>query len=473
MLQDAVSAKIPENGGFWSGTFERAPEPVTLAGETPRSYSAVLSSTTEGVELLGREAFVREGLRMHLSGPLRDLVSVATGADGLDYMTLDAPEGWCPGSADLSMDLVIEAARSDVAIDLTMAQAFDLHDLGEAIPSITRLRFDALAEASGLQALAQMHQLRWLWAPSIDERVDLSHLLHLEDVTLSGPGLLSALHAPSLRRASLGLEQCDAEFTVPPTVETFSLSGPRLVAAQLNEARSLRELWLSGVTEVDLTGLNPSMPLEVFSLMEASRLRGVSDLLQSSRLREFQLIRVKSVEQVDAIETAEIDWLYVEGCPDFDEATASKLATKNWHIKPHRPRGTRASALSMSRMDDGSYEVVFDDWSIILDLFGISYDQPSPIDSGDIEMALRWTLQNELTDEAIRNDRFDSEGDTVRVLVPTRQEASAVKRAGNNMLRTTQSLRTALDAAATAHQSGQLRNNAPAGSPPEPDAEIG
>lgn len=362
-------------------------------------------------------------------------------ADG-DHLVLNVPSGWVPSSEALPLSSIATAVRAGIGLDLTDSGVFDLRVLGDILPFITRLRMDAVpASMTGLDAIQSMGRLQWLWAPRIDEPIDLSGLRSLEEITMTGPGLLSALRTPRLRRATVDLQGSDTDFAVPPTVEDFSFSGRSLAAAHLASATSLRRLWLTEISEIDLSGIRNPTGLEVVSVMAAERFHGLDDLLRGAALTELTLVRVKRVVPADALMEASVGRLYVDGCPDFQAPLANHLIRDGWHVKPMKVRGRPRSAFYIERLADREYEVVFDDWSVLAERLGLPFDSPLPIDSGDIEDALRRQMAGDLSQVATSDMEFDSEGDAVRVIVHSRKAAEMVRRVGNHLLRDGEAVR--------------------------------
>ncbi|WP_417563544.1 hypothetical protein [Microbacterium sp.] len=269
-----------------------------------------------------------------------------------------------------------------------------------------------------------MTQLRRLDAPRTDEQIDLSGLANLDEVSVEGAGLLSALRAPRLRRAFAEVDLLPQGFTFSSSVEEIEFSTNRVDARHLSGHSNLTRVACSDVKEVDFSGLDTAGTWNMLRLIRVGHLSGVGGLVASGPIERVDVEYVKQIESLEDLFALDIGYLYMEGCPQVDARVAHRYARKDRGLVPVRQRG----GVRIVR-DEERVELVFDRWAWLSVQLGGSVEDEPPVTSAELEDAFLAALRSELGTEFV-SDRVqpDSEGDAVHLVFRQLADAKRAKK---------------------------------------------
>ncbi|HCJ49369.1 MAG TPA: hypothetical protein DHW40_08585, partial [Microbacterium sp.] len=294
-------------------------------------------------------------------------IPLSRGGAWIEQLVVDVPPEWTASPDALPRDFLRAAVGAGAYLDLSCTTMFDLWSLDDLLPEIRGIRFDWETDSfTGFSALAAMDRLEYLWSGEVSEAIDLSHLQHLREAIIGGPGLLSVLRAPNLATLSLDVATLDPDFRIPRTLREFSFSTGTIEAAHLSEAVALERIMLSEIDGVDFGGLPPSHILQRAWVTAAKYVKGLEAIAAAPSMREIRLIRVSSIDSVDSLVDSLVEHAEITGCPDVDERVSRRLERRGWHVQPFRRRRS-ANVLTVESGGDGTFEVVFADWAVLSD----------------------------------------------------------------------------------------------------------
>lgn len=323
---------------------------------------------------------------------------------------------------EIILDSVIEAARAGIGVAIEPKKPLSLSD---ALPLLREVRFLYLfgndrakyRDWLALEECIEAHEMDLPFDPT--EPVDFQHLPRLTVFRVYGPNSASAASNPSLKRLTVDRWLPQGTLIPAPLTELQIVHPWAAGLSFMQDPSRLETLSISNTESFDLATILPARELDYLRLSRVDQVLNAFDLVRMPRLKWLSLIDIQRMPRAEVVEQLDLSWFELTANRVLPEEVRARLIGRpGWTISPYRDPGAREAPLFQADpLDDGRWELTFDEWSLLT-----SSLVPDP----DKERFLEDLVRVAATRRPAIEYLLDSEGDAFRIQVADESVAKAL-----------------------------------------------
>ncbi len=357
---------------------------------------------------------------------------------GEDLPIIYLPEDWTPAH-EMGIGIIRRVIAQGIGLYVPpgLPDGFDLAWIREEIGHARSLLFTGadtnLRNADLLGRAASAVEITTPGSGS----ADLSGLEDLRWLSVFSDGFLSGLTAPNLDTAVVDMKGLSSAVPLASSLRHLSLMCEVVdVSHVFHEAPRLETLAFYGCRRIDLRTVPLPVGLNEVLVADCQLLRATKRLSELAGLKQLKLIRVSRIEAVQSLLSVRAETVDFANCPDIGAEFVRAASDRHpeWLVEPSC-RAVSRSRFVVEPLDDGRYQVSFEDWEWVRSL--LPWDEAMGFGSGEMEGALSRVPPAPGTRPV--SYTFDSEGDTLIAIVQTKTAASRLRRSWDRALSDSQS----------------------------------